>query len=31
VAAALADIRMAGVDPDRWLPTADAFRGSNAP
>ena len=31
VAAALADIRTAGVDPDRWLPTANAFRGSNQP
>ena len=26
VAAALADIRVAGVDPDRWLPNADTFR-----
>ena len=26
VAAALADIRLAGVDPECWLPNADAFR-----
>jgi hypothetical protein len=26
VTSALADIRLAGVDPDRWLPGADAFR-----
>jgi hypothetical protein len=26
VEAALADMRTAGVDPDRWLPGADAFR-----
>jgi hypothetical protein len=25
VAAALSDIRLAGVDPDRWLPSKDAF------
>lgn len=29
VAAALADIRLAGVDPDLWLPTADCFRDAN--
>jgi hypothetical protein len=26
VAGTLADIRLAGVDPERWLPNADAFR-----
>jgi len=26
VAAVLADMRRTGVDPDRWLPSADAFR-----
>jgi len=29
VAAALADIRLAGVDPDRWLPSPDAFRDAS--
>jgi hypothetical protein len=31
VAAALADIRLAGVDPERWLPSADAFRDERPP
>lgn len=31
VAAALADMRAVGVDPDCWLPTADAFLSSNPP
>ena len=31
VAAALADIRLAGVDPERWLPNADAFRDESLP
>jgi hypothetical protein len=31
VAAALADIRRAGVDPDRWLPVPDAFRIGTPP
>ena len=31
VAAALADIRLAGVDPDLWLPSADAFRHAGPP
>ena len=30
VSAALAGIRLAGVDPERWLPTADAFRDESA-
>ena len=30
VAAALADIRRAGVDPDRWLPSAGAFRNKSS-
>lgn len=29
VTAALADIRLAGVDPDFWLPTADFFRAES--
>ena len=29
VAAALADLRLAGVDPDLWLPTADFFRSAS--
>ena len=29
VAGALADIRLAGVDPDLWLPSADAFRDAS--
>lgn len=29
VTAALADIRRAGVDPDRWLPSAAAFRNGS--
>lgn len=29
VAAALADIRLAGVDPDLWRPTAEFFRSEN--
>ena len=31
VAAALADIRLAGVDPERWVPDADAFRNEIPP
>ena len=31
VAAALADIRLAGVDPDLWQPTADFFRSASSP
>jgi hypothetical protein len=31
VAAALADIRLAGVDPDLWLPSADSFRHASPP
>jgi hypothetical protein len=31
VGAALADLRLAGVDPDRWLPGADAFRDTSPP
>ncbi len=31
VAAALADLRLAGVDPERWLPSADAFRDESPP
>jgi len=31
VAAALADIRMAGVDPDSWQPSADIFHDENPP
>jgi hypothetical protein len=31
VSAALADIRLAGVDPERWLPNADAFRDESTP
>jgi hypothetical protein len=31
VAVALADIRLAGVDPARWLPNADAFRDESQP
>lgn len=31
VAAALADIRAAGVDPENWLPSADAFRAESLP
>jgi hypothetical protein len=31
VTAALADIRRAGVDPDRWLPSANAFRMATPP
>jgi len=29
VAAALADLRLAGIDPDRWLPTADGLDDSD--
>jgi hypothetical protein len=31
VAAALADIRRAGVDPDLWLPGADTFGDASQP
>lgn len=31
VAAALADLRLAGIDPVRWLPSADAFRDVRPP
>lgn len=31
VAAALADMRLAGVDPDLWLPSADSFRHASPP
>ena len=31
VAVALADIRLAGVDPDLWLPSADSFRHAGPP
>jgi hypothetical protein len=31
VAAALADIRLAGVDTHHWLPSADAFRDASPP
>jgi hypothetical protein len=31
VAATLADIRLAGVDPERWMPTDDAFWKANPP
>ena len=31
VAAVLADIRLLGVDPGRWVPTADAFRDESPP
>ena len=31
VAAALADIRLAGVDPDSWLPAAGSFRHASPP
>ena len=31
VAAALADIRLHGVDPERWVPNADAFRDESPP
>jgi len=31
VSAALTEIRLAGVDPDRWLPDADAFRDESTP
>lgn len=31
IAGALSDIRLAGVDPERWLPNADAFRDEKPP
>jgi hypothetical protein len=31
VAAALADIRSAGIDPENWLPSAGAFRAESPP
>jgi hypothetical protein len=31
VSAALTEIRLAGVDPERWLPNADAFRDESTP